>query len=555
MNNSDNVSCSTARLNEFQLRSLSSSEKCCQGIVYVGMSRKQCCVLIISSFLFLLYLVTLLSTRNPTLRSSPRPATIKRARESASVEERNKNNNNSNKNNNNKKNNSPQTEERNAFRLISASDLLPIFPRALVPTLKNPCWLEEESGHPDPYDGNPYVISSGRARHSFERLLQVRALREQQHQQHRQRRRRQSPARRVADSTSPSSSLATPRLRCVPYFYIAGMPKCGTTDLYAKLTRHPDVVGGVMKEPHWWTRKRFGVFHPQSAVNVTTPASFGHYVDLFDEAAEDIISSPGETRDASLADLRSRKMIVDASASLLWDNDGWLNYLDWTVSSSSRSLPPLIASHLRHLHPGSKLVVMLRDPVTRLYSDYLYFRINAKKTTKNFHDRVVKSVAAFRDCVRVASLESCAYAPEVNNVVIPRFGASSSSVPRLAATSVRLRLGIYAVFLRGWLNQFPRDQILVIRLEDYAANGDAALDRIYDFLGISPTDRRRSSASTGHGTDDKSAQVANRGKVDIGPMMNETELILRRFYAEHNLALARLLGDDNFLWADAETGK
>ena len=536
MSDSDKVSCSKTRYNEFHLRSLS-SEQCCQGIVYVGMSRKQCCVLFISSFLFLLYLVTLLSTHNPTLRSSPRPATIKRVRESASAEEGNNNNNN---NNNNNIDNKPQTEERNAFRLISASDLLPSSPHPLLPTLKNPCWLEEKSGRPDPYDGNPYVISSGRARRSFERLLQTRALREQQQQQDQQ---QQQPS-------------ATTRLRCVPYFYIAGMPKCGTTDLYAKLTRHPDVVGGVMKEPHWWTRKRFGVFHPQSPVNMTTPASFGHYVDLFDEAAEEIIpSSSGAAKDASSAHSRSRKMIVDGSASLLWDNDGWLNYLDWTVASSSGSLPPLIASHLRHLHPGSRLVVMLRDPVTRLYSDYLYFRINAKKTTKNFHDRVVKSVAAFRDCVRVASLESCAYAPEVNNVVIPRFGASSSSVPRLAATSVRLRLGIYAVFLREWLSQFPRNQILVIRLEDYAADGDAALDKIYDFLGVSPTDRPRSSASRGDAVDDKATKVANRAYVDIGPMMNETEVILRRFYAEHNLALARLLDDDRFLWADSKAGK
>lgn len=36
-----------------------------------------------------------------------------------------------------------------------------------------------------------------------------------------------------------------------------GMPKCGTTDLYAKIVRHDSVVN-LLKEPHWWARKRVG---------------------------------------------------------------------------------------------------------------------------------------------------------------------------------------------------------------------------------------------------------------------------------------------------------
>ncbi|KAI8519219.1 hypothetical protein Bbelb_024760 [Branchiostoma belcheri] len=46
-------------------------------------------------------------------------------------------------------------------------------------------------------------------------------------------------------------------LRCLPYVYIIGQPKCGTTDLYSRITKHPDVVGGHGKEPHWWARRRF----------------------------------------------------------------------------------------------------------------------------------------------------------------------------------------------------------------------------------------------------------------------------------------------------------
>ena len=47
------------------------------------------------------------------------------------------------------------------------------------------------------------------------------------------------------------------RLRCLPYFYLAGVSKCGTTDLYNALSRHKDVLGGVRKEPTYWNRIRY----------------------------------------------------------------------------------------------------------------------------------------------------------------------------------------------------------------------------------------------------------------------------------------------------------
>ncbi|ELU05454.1 hypothetical protein CAPTEDRAFT_202701 [Capitella teleta] len=46
------------------------------------------------------------------------------------------------------------------------------------------------------------------------------------------------------------------RFRCLPYAFLAGFPKCGTTDLYQKLINHKTVRRPSKKEPHWWTRHR-----------------------------------------------------------------------------------------------------------------------------------------------------------------------------------------------------------------------------------------------------------------------------------------------------------
>ena len=45
------------------------------------------------------------------------------------------------------------------------------------------------------------------------------------------------------------------QLRCLPYFYLAGSPKCGTSDLWFNLLRHPQVYDGVRKESHFWKNK------------------------------------------------------------------------------------------------------------------------------------------------------------------------------------------------------------------------------------------------------------------------------------------------------------
>ena len=50
----------------------------------------------------------------------------------------------------------------------------------------------------------------------------------------------------------PSPSTAGPNLACFPAFFLAGMPKCGTSDLFLALSRHPDILGPREKEVHWW---------------------------------------------------------------------------------------------------------------------------------------------------------------------------------------------------------------------------------------------------------------------------------------------------------------
>lgn len=44
---------------------------------------------------------------------------------------------------------------------------------------------------------------------------------------------------------NPCWTDANGRFRCGPYFQIIGVSKCGTTDLYGRLNRHPDMAEGA----------------------------------------------------------------------------------------------------------------------------------------------------------------------------------------------------------------------------------------------------------------------------------------------------------------------
>ena len=50
----------------------------------------------------------------------------------------------------------------------------------------------------------------------------------------------------------------------------------------------------------------------------------------------------------------------------------------------------------------------------------------------------------------------------------------------------RLRVGMYHIFVRDWLNVFPREQILILKTEDMvAANMRSIYRKICHFLDIS----------------------------------------------------------------------
>jgi hypothetical protein len=101
---------------------------------------------------------------------------------------------------------------------------------------------------------------------------------------------------------------------------------------------------------------------------------------------------------------------------------------------------PEAAARIAEFNPGMRLLVCLREPVDRAFSDYL-------------------------DLVKNAQFDGS-------------FSAALEQFPRLLAR------GRYATHLQRYLDVFPREQVHVSLFDDLRADPQAYADGVFDFLGV-----------------------------------------------------------------------
>lgn len=113
---------------------------------------------------------------------------------------------------------------------------------------------------------------------------------------------------------------------------------------------------------------------------------------------------------------------------------------------------PRIARHL----PGVKLIALLRDPAERAFSHY---RMGVQRSgeTRSFDEAV-------------DSLILRGHAPD----------------DALVLTRDYVQIGEYGRILAGYLDHFPRAQLLVVAFEELTTHPGRVAERIFGFLGVDP---------------------------------------------------------------------
>ena len=287
---------------------------------------------------------------------------------------------------------------------------------------------------------------------------------------------------------------------------MVGMPKCGSSDVYSKLTWHPEVTGMKEKENHWWTRERLGKWartdrSGHEIMNGQTPTYFRNYLDLMNTSSVKIEENEG-------------MISVDGSPSLLFD------MLFWESRFPGMIEPPFTNADLIHdVTPRAKIILTLRNPVERLYSDYRYFANGEVRSPAMFHEEAVTEVGRFKQCLEGSTLRRCCYAVDND-------------------PSLRLNIGVYYCFVKDWYKLF---ELHVVRLEEYSYQSVPVLLSLYSWLELSQPNVTELERYV------KSSEVENINPAEEA-MYDETRLLLEEFYGPYNKLLADLLGDTNFLY-------
>lgn len=195
------------------------------------------------------------------------------------------------------------------------------------------------------------------------------------------------------------------------------------------------------------------------------------------------------------------------------------------------------------LNPNTKFIVLLRNPVTRIYSKYNMLRWKTK-SPENFHIFIRNSVIWWENCTFVLPVRGCLYGspPEMPSVE-PNL---SGWWPLSQNYSGTIREGMYYLFLQDWFSIFPRSSFMFVRSEDYTHNQLSVMNEAFNFLGI-PT--------AGDKVVNKIEKMQKAFVLSYKPMLHITKHLLQNFYMEYNQKLADLLGNDKWLWNDSRNAK
>jgi hypothetical protein len=177
---------------------------------------------------------------------------------------------------------------------------------------------------------------------------------------------------------------------------------------------------------------------------------------------------------------------------------------------------PSAAARMARVVPDARLIILLRNPVDRAYSHYNH-AVRAGQENLTFEDAI-----------------------EVEELRLRGETGKMAEDNRYNSFNHRwfsyLSRGLYADQVSTWLDAFGKDQMLIMKSEDFFADRSAALGRATDFLGLTRWEFRHTRARG-------RSYTGNR----YGPIAPATRKRLDDYFRQHNLRLYELLGVD-FGW-------
>jgi Sulfotransferase family len=201
----------------------------------------------------------------------------------------------------------------------------------------------------------------------------------------------------------------------MPNFILVGAARSGTTSLYRYLDQHPDIFVAPVKEPHYFAADDFPDWFAgpgDDRLNRRIIRDQEHYEQLFAAAS-------------------GKRVIGESSAFYLCH--------------------PRAADRIASACPDPKIIIMLRNPVERAYSAYMYLVRDGRETLS-----------------LTEGLE--------------REGERKAQ--RFEPMWWYTELGRYFMQVKRFLDLFGKRRVMVLLYDDLCANPAQLVCSVFDFLGV-----------------------------------------------------------------------
>jgi len=219
----------------------------------------------------------------------------------------------------------------------------------------------------------------------------------------------------------------------IPNFFVIGVVKGGTTSLYHYLDQHPDIYLPPIKETNHFAAKDIYPEHflPEYALDVKIDLDRYIRNGMREQIHIAHVDSDDHYR-ALFSKVQEEKAIGEISNSYM--------------------ICPSAAKAIYEFNPDAKIMVVLRNPIKRAWSQYLMNLREAKSDASDFIKEIQEDHAA--------------------------------DPKGWGVNHQYLELGKYAGQLKRYFELFGREKVLVIFFEEYKKMPEATMRKVCDFLNV-----------------------------------------------------------------------
>ncbi len=340
---------------------------------------------------------------------------------------------------------------------------------------------------------------------------------------------------------------------CLPNLYLLGFEKCGSTFLWCLLSKilnkdiqEKNIHVQANKEPYFWTQYDY----KRSIPNHRSLA--GEYIPMF------LTASNPKIQEAT----RKNITLIDGCPSTVIE---WPHFTDTEPELANYCLLP---SALPELFPQSKYLVIMREPVSMMYSAFwwsFHFDSLNQSAANNhsrgpmmFHLHAKKKITKFLSCVNnhstVRYQKKCTlwgkggdnYTDCISNRTHLLSECVANITNKREFLEAVLHRGIYYVHVRKWLQTVPRDRIFFTTMERLTKDTHSVAKKLSNFFGNVSEITQDEMERMKHKCRTNSNTV--NYKTSSLMMKESTKEMLETFFKPFNRMLSELLEDEQFLW-------